>query len=118
MERLYERARIGYLSGIYEIFVWTDDTVDIPHIHIWDKDTNGKNFHTCVRLDKAEYINHSGANSVLSYELKRELNTMLSQFRLERITLSYWEYIIIAWNCNNSYQLDQDIKQPDYTKLK
>lgn len=54
-DMLYNTASVGYFcssnktneQSMFKVFINGDDG-NIPHLHIWDNDTNGKLFHTCV----------------------------------------------------------------------
>ena len=113
---LNEMARVGYV-GKYEIWVRTNDSGYIPHMHMWDSDTHGGKFHTCIRLDKPEYFHHTGKEDVLNSKMKKDLvNFLSSNYRLFGIT--NWKWLLIQWNENNSnVTIDEDSEMPDYTKL-
>ena len=38
----------------------------IPYFHIKDTISNGKKFHTCVKIEKPEYFHHTGKERVLN----------------------------------------------------
>ena len=113
---LDEMARLGHI-GKYEIYIRTNDAGSIPHMHIWDKDTQGQKFHTCVRLDKAEYFHHTGKEDVLSSRDKKELVLFLME-QHKKLPITNWNYAKILWNENNSNVLiNDDQSMPDYTQL-
>lgn len=117
MRLLGDMAKIGYL-GSYEIYIRTDDPGNIPHMHIWDRSTIGKKFHTCIRLDKAEYFHHTGKECTLDSKQIEELVNFLNQ-RHKILKVTNWEYLLIQWTKNNSdVYIDEDSEMPDYRKLK
>lgn len=56
--QLNEMARVGYINGELEVYVWTDDPGNIPHVHVRDTNSKGNNFETCVQLNTNEYFLH------------------------------------------------------------
>ena len=114
---LGEMSRIGYLDS-YEIYIRTDDAGKIPHMHIWDRNTKGQKFHTCVRLDKAEYFHHTGKEDELNSAERKKLVEFLKS-KHPKFKMTNWKYLLIQWNENNSdVYIDEDSKMPDYRKLR
>ena len=78
-DMLYEIASVGYFTTFkengkqespkFKVFVCADEG-EIPHMHIWDDETDGKKIHTCVRLDKIEYFRHTGKEDILTPKQK------------------------------------------------
>ena len=76
---LYEMASVGYFSTLknngnpesprLKVFVNGSEGNE-PHIHIWDDNTNGQEFHTCVCLNKVEYFHHDGKEDKLTTKQK------------------------------------------------
>ena len=74
-DMLYKMVSVGYFTTFkengkqespkFKVFVCGDEG-EIPHMHIWDDETDGKKIHTCVRLDKIEYFRHHGYKFVLA----------------------------------------------------
>ena len=72
-DMLYEMASVGYFTTFnkngkqesqkFKVFVCSDEG-EIPHMHIWDDETDGKKIHTCVCLDKIEYFHHTGKEDI------------------------------------------------------
>lgn len=114
---LFEMARIGYIGDL-EIYIRTDDPGNIPHFHIWDKETMGDRFHGCIRIDKAEYFFHEGKYSTLNSKQRKELVKFLkSPYRTTGLT--NWERLVLEWNDNNSeINLSDDYLMPDYFTLR
>lgn len=102
----------------YEIYIHTDDPGNVPHFHIWDKETRGKKFHTCVRIDKAEYFHHNGKEDVLGVRDRKDLVNFLSSFHKNKRYGTNWEYLVSMWNDNNSsVEVDEDLPMPDYRNI-
>jgi hypothetical protein len=113
---LLEMAQIGTFNK-YTIIVWTNDSVNIPHFHIVDSSTRGEEFHTCIKIEKAEYFHHSGKEGVLNSKQRKSLVDFLKKHFDE--DTSNWEYLIMTWNANNSnMKLSKKIQMPDYTNIK
>ena len=123
-EYLVEMARIGWIpigsTKGAEVYVRTDDSGKVPHFHIRKYGKNNKfEWETCVKFEEAEYFLHGKYKDRLSSHLKHALNDMLKENNPKDPGRTYWQTAVNAWNMNNSdIELDVDIKQPDYTKLK
>lgn len=116
---LLEMARVGFIDNKYEVYVHTDDPGNIPHFHIWDAETRGQKFHTCIRIDSPEYFHHTGKEDYLSSGMKKELVTFLRSkpSKLKRYDTN-WEVVVDMWNANNSNtNVPEDIIMPDYALL-
>lgn len=115
---LNEMAQIGKFTE-YTVFVRTDDPGNIPHFHIWDSNSKGNNFHTCVKILKAEYVHHTGKEGVLNSSDRKELCAFLRLPSEDEPTKTNWEVLLIEWNRNNS-EKKIDVKTPmlDYSLLK
>lgn len=115
---LYDTARIGYLDT-YEVYVNTDDQGDTPHFHIWDRDSRGSAFHTCIKILSPEYLHHTGKENVLNTKQRKELCDFLKSPCTKNTRYkTNWEYLVSMWNDNNSSMIvPEDINMPDYTKL-
>ena len=125
---VFGMARVGFIQtkkgdeSNLEVYVNTDDGGNIPHFHI--RDTNDwSKFHSCIRLDEAEYFLHEGKEATLNSKQRK----LLQQFMTSSVTNSRykskfennWELACFLWDINNSNEeTDEFVKQPDYTKLK
>ncbi|MBR5300193.1 MAG: hypothetical protein IKU36_08100 [Bacteroidales bacterium] len=58
--RLDEMARVGFIGGESEVYVWTDDPGHIPYVHLSDTDSRCENFETCIQLSTNSYFSHNG----------------------------------------------------------
>ena len=114
---LCEMARVCDFNNL-ELFVNSKEGF-IPHFHLWDLSTMGNEFHTCIRLDKAEYFHHTGKEDKLNSKLRKDLCKILkSKPKLKRYN-TYWELVVDLWNLSNpDKEVDSELKMPDYTKLK
>ena len=113
---LFEMAQIGNLDNKLIIYVRSNEGDSIPHFHIVDKQTLGSKFHTCVKIETAEYFHHTGKEDVLnSKQRKRFVDFLNSLTPLEN---TYWEFLLLTWNINNSNRkVSISQKMPDYTNL-
>ena len=115
---LHEMARVGFFDE-YEIYIHTDDPGHIPHFHIWDAETRGDKFHTCIRIDKAEYFHHNGKEDTLNSKDKKDLCKFLQSKPKNKRYDTYWEYLISMWNDNNSIiEINEEQEMPNYILLK
>lgn len=115
---LNKMARIGKIcDDHYEIYIRTDDAGNIPHMHIWDFSTRGQKFHTCIRLDKAEYFHHTGKEDVLNNKMKKDLMKFLNTFN-NKWNMTNWQRLLMEWNDNNSsVEVDENSQLPNYINL-
>lgn len=114
---LMEMASIGDIDSKLTIIIRMNDPGNIPHFHIVDKTTLGSKFHTCIKIETAEYFHHTGKEDTLNSKQRKMLVNYLSS-KNRRGDLN-WEYLVTTWNYNNSSVLvDENIPMPDYTKLK
>lgn len=99
-----------------ELWVYTNEGEGEPHMHIR---RTGKS-DVCVKFYSAEYFLHGSKTDKLNSSEKEWLNDMLKLKLSSKLT--YWEFAINAWNAANVIHEDklipEDLKQPDYTKLK
>lgn len=115
---LLEMARVGFIDGEYEVYIHTDDPGNVPHFHIWDAETRGQKFHTCICIESPEYFHHNGKEDYLNSSMRKELVRFLKGKSKNKRFSSNWEYLVSMWNDNNSkMNVPEDITIPDYTKL-
>ena len=113
---LMEMASVGDIDSKLTIIIRMNDPGNIPHFHIVDKQTLGSKFHTCVKIESAEYFHHTGKEDVLNTKQRKLLVNYLSSSIKNGLTA--WEYLVMTWNFNNSnVNIDPNIQMPDYTKL-
>ena len=115
---LLEMARVGFFSD-FEVWIRTDDPGNIPHFHVWDKNSKGGLFHTCVKIMKPEYFHHTGKEDVFNGKQKRELIDFLNAKPTKsKWHPTNWDFILTVWNANNSkMEVPEDYPIPDYNKL-
>ena len=98
------------------IMVYTDDTGDIPHFHIIDKETSGNTFHACVKIAQAQYFHHTGKENVLDSTQQESLVKFLTSEC--DLGISYWQFLLMTWNTNNANnKVNIDYNMPDYTSI-
>ena len=116
---LNEMARVGDLNKDLEVYVRTDDGGNTPHFHIWDKNTQGNKFHTCVQIKQPVYFHHDGKEGVLNTAQRKELVDFLKSKPTKTKKFStFWEAVLTLWNMNNSaMDVDEDQPMPDYTNI-
>lgn len=114
---LMEMANIGSIDNKLVAIIRMNDPGNIPHFHIVDKATLGRDFHTCIKIETPEYFHHEGKEDVLNSKQRKNLNDFLKN--KNELDVTNWKYLVTTWNINNSNKnVDKDIVQPDYTKLK
>lgn len=116
---LTEMARVGFTSdNVFEVYVHTDDSGKIPHFHVWDAETKGDKFHTCIRIDSPAYFHHTGKEGVLNSKEKKNLVQFLKSSCKNKKFDTNWELLVFMWNLNNSdVEIDSMQEMPDYLKL-
>ena len=97
---LYKMALVGYFTTFkkngkqespkFKVFVCDYDFA-IPHMHIWDDETDGKKIHTCVRLDKIGYFLHTGKEDILTPKQKKYLVAFLKEECKNKRYKTNWE---------------------------
>ena len=127
-DMLYKMAVVGYFTTFkengkqespkFKVFVCGDEG-EIPHMHIWDDETDGKKIQTCVCLDKIEYFHHTGKEDILTPKQKKYLVAFLKEECKNKRYKTNWEYALSMWNDNNTdkTQVDETSEVLDYTKL-
>ena len=114
---LMEMANIGSIDNKLVAIIRMNDPGNIPHFHIVDKATLGRDFHTCIKIEAPEYFHHEGKEDILNSKQRKNLNDFLKN--KNELGVTNWKYLVTTWNINNSSKnVDKDITQPDYTKLK
>ena len=122
--RLDEMARVGFLNGGVEVYIHTDDGGSIPHIHIRDVATRGRNFETCVSLVKCAYFLHGRYRDTMSNKMVRAFAEFMEAPSRNKKYSSNYEYAVDMWNDNNSninvtpqYDTNGNIIIPNYRYL-
>lgn len=116
---LEEMARVGYTDDNYEIFVFTNDSGNIPHFHYR---SDNKKFNTCICIEKCSYFLHGNKQDKLNSSQRKSLDKFMgSECKITKhFTGTYWDYVVSLWNANNSsIKIDENnVNKPDYTKLR
>lgn len=109
MKELAKISQVGTFDK-YTIIVEINEIANIPHFHIV-----GNKFHTCIKIEKAEYLHHS-EKDVLNHKEKKELMKFLNSN--DKWGEQNWVVLLKEWERNNP-NTSIDIKQPipDYTLL-
>lgn len=119
VKNLQEMARVGFVSK-YEIYVNTNDSGNIPHFHMRDKN-DWKKFHTCIEINKPIYFHHDGKEDVLNSKQRKALcEFMNNKVELDRYKDKFnnnWELICFLWDINNSNISVLATEMPDYSKI-
>ena len=100
--RLDEIARVGFINGALEVYVWTDDAGKIPHVHVRDTNSNGDEFETCVKLQENDYFLHGHYTDTMNSKQRKEFDAFM---RAKPSTPKYdtnYELAVEMWNLNNS----------------
>ena len=116
-------TRIGFTDKGYEVFIVTDDDLlsDIPHFHYRKKKKGKPNeFHTCIKLDKAEYYHHNDNEDKLN---KKQIENLIDFLNSKPLNTKHfksnWELLLFIWNTqNNNIIVNHNLEIPDYNKLK
>jgi len=118
---IYGMSRVGY-SGELEVYVNTDDAGNIPHFHLRDSDDWDK-FHTCIKIESAEYFHHTGKEGTLNSKQRKELydfmNAPVTVKKYANKFSNNWELVCFLWDINNSnVSISENVNMPNYLKLK
>ena len=110
---------IDSING-YSIYLYVGDYESYPHFHFVDVETKGKKFNACIKIDKAEYLNHSlNKNSKLNKQQTEDLQKLLERpFRSKKFDGTNYEFIKDMWNMNYDTKVDENLTVPNYTCLK
>lgn len=113
---LLEMARVGDMDNKLAIYIRSNDPGNIPHFHIVDQTTLGDKFHTCVKIETAEYFHHTGKEDTLNAKQKKSLMEFFS--KNDKWGDNYWDIVLQEWNRNNSkIEIDRNLKTPNYLEL-
>ena len=115
---LYEMARIGFTDDGFEVYINTDDGGNIPHFHYRRGKYPNYDFHTCIRLDEAEYFHPEGKEGRLNSKQKKDLLRFLNSINKDEDKTN-WQILLIEWNRNNfNIRIDKNQKMLNYLNLK
>lgn len=123
-QRLDEMARVGVMLNNLDVVVFTDDMGKIPHVHIMDKATRGREFDCCVQLETNHYFTHGKHLDVFNNRECKEFNAFMKQPCRSPKYRNNYEFAVEMWNANNSdtyVQIHEDkngnIIMPDYSTI-
>lgn len=121
---LDEMARVGFIGGEYEVYVWTDDSGYIPHVHVRDTNSRGKRYETCVKLESNEYFLHGHYKDKMNSSMRKAFNAFMNEPCKNNRYQNNYDFAVDMWNSNNSsatvtpqYDENGKIVVPDYTSL-
>jgi hypothetical protein len=123
MEDLKETARIGFM-GDFEVFIYTDDSVHVPHFHVVDKMARGKEFNSCVVLENSQYLFHGNHSDELNPPQRKMLNDFMQMPCRNVHYRNNYEYAVDMWNMNNDegcaipkHDESGDVVVPNYSEI-
>lgn len=121
---LTEMARVGVMTNNFDVVVYTDDMGFIPHVHIIDKGTGGKEFNSCVMLEQSRYFTHGIHTDVFNSKQRKDFNDFMNQPCRSPKYRNNYEFAVEMWNANNSSSYVQIVEDkdgnvivPDYTDI-
>ena len=119
-EAFNERERMRFL----DVVVYTDDKGYIPHVHILDRGTNGREFDCCVQLETNRYFSHGKHLDTFNSKQCKEFNEFMRQPCRNPKFRNNYELAVDMWNLNNSdsyVQIREDkdgnMIMPDYSTI-
>lgn len=117
-------ARVGFIGEDFDVIIYTDDVEIIPHIHIIDRGTGGKEFNSCVMLERSQYFTHGVHTDVFNSKQMKDFNEFMNQPCRSPKYRNNYEFAVEMWNANNSssyVQIAEDkngnVIVPDYTDI-
>ena len=115
-DMLLEMARVGDMDSKLAIYIRSNDPGNIPHFHIVDQVTMGDKFHTCIKIETAEYFHHTGKEDILNAKQNKSLMEFFS--KSDKWGDNYWDIVLQEWNRNNSkVEVNRKLKTPNYLEL-
>ncbi len=100
--RFGETARVGFIGEGYEVYIMTDDSHNVPHVHVRDVRTKGSDFETCIELCANRYCLHGAYRGAMDINQRTCFaEFMESPCRNKRYATNY-EYAVEMWNDNNA----------------
>lgn len=122
--RLDEMARVSKFSDNFDIVVLTDDHGYVPHVHIIDLPTRGREFDCCVQLGTNRYFQHGEHQDTMNTKMRKAFNKLMREPHRNVHYRNVYEYAVNLWNDNNSnsyVQIEEDdegnVIVPDYTNI-
>ena len=119
-QKLEEMAVIGPLKRGYEVVVFTDDGGNIPHFHVRDIGTHGKEFESCAEILTNRYFLHKPNHVEMPRDVRKMLYEFLCQPSENNVFKTNYASMIFEWNRNNSKMkipFSQDAEVPDYLHI-
>ena len=101
-----EIARVGQIDDL-EVCIYNREGSNVPHLHIRDYATMGREFDACVKLESPEYFDHGCHTDILSTKQKHQLNDFMNEAPAKGVFRTNYEKAVYMWNDNNS---DRDVE--------
>jgi hypothetical protein len=122
-ELLCEMAHVGFVGDL-EVCVFSREGGNIPHVHVHDAGTLGKEFDACVKLESPEYFSHGSHTDKLNTGDKHRLDRFMNDDPNDGVFRTNYEAAVYMWNKSNP-QHKVEIERyddgrpiiPDYTTL-
>lgn len=124
-EMMMARAGKGfsYKGFHYEVYVYADEGLAMPHFHLLDPADPMKTA-TCVRIDVPEYFHHGYFTHTLDSRARKMLDVYMSGKAPNRKEFlgakTMWEAVRNLWNSHveDKYKVLIDVKdRPSYRNL-
>ena len=120
---LCEMATVGFYDDL-EVCVFSREGGNIPHVHVHDTNTIGKQFDCCVKLEYPEYFDHGCHTDKLNSKQRHRLNDFMNADPKDVNFSTNYEIAVFMWNRSNpqhevelEYYDDGRVIVPDYTTL-
>ena len=118
-----EMARVGQIDDL-EVCIYNREGGNVPHVHIRDYATMGREFDACVKLESPEYFDHGCHTDILTTKQKHQLNDFMNSKPKYSAERTNYEFAVSMWNNNGSnriveleYYDDGRVIIPDYSTL-
>jgi hypothetical protein len=119
-QKIEEMALIGSLERGYEVVVWTNDGGNVPHFHVRDIGTHGKDFESCAEIRTNHYFLHKPNHVEMPRNVRKMLYEFLCKPAEDGVFKTNYAYVVYEWNRNNSNMkipFSQDAEVPDYMHM-
>ena len=114
-----QKKKNGKVKQELEVYVQSrDEGGNLPHVHIRDIPTRGREFNSCVCLETPTYFKHKGKVDELDSDFRSSFVQLMMEKNPE-FNMSNWEFACRAWNSGTrGRKIDlKNITMPDYTLL-
>lgn len=103
----------------YIVEIRSNDGGYIPHFHVFDENSLGENFSTCIEIRSAKYFHHEGYKDEFNSKERKRFNAFMSELvDLGGRKITRWQWGVEEWNKNNSKMtVGAEVCRPDYRDL-